>query len=1013
MKKISIVPLIILIVIMLSITPALTPKVSAQQAGQPVTQITWKVRLNEEAGILEVAQGGADLFAETMPLTSYQGLSPKVMGSLKLIRSTNTYVDIVTNPAENIVDPHAPGVIPLKNKNLTGQVIPGLIYWDSPKYFNSNWVNITQIKEWSNVHFNPFALREIRFAMNFLINRELIVRKLYGGSAAPALGYIRPSLPAYPKLKYVYDELGLTTTGNVQKAISMFNNAMSKANQTLKKYGFALILKPDASSPTGKFWYLKKPDGTEEPITVNFLIRVEDVRLEIGRQISTWMEQYWNLKVNRIERERSVVNPTIYGKNLVSTSSLLGGVVWSLYTEGWVHTRESPASHARYGIAYFYMPLCGRAANTGNTRWWYWYNATMYKWGQQLYYGAYTEQNVNKLWDLMAKALKAGLWWAPRIFVDEEWTFAPVNKDRVTQMVSGVTSGIYTMWALRTLKTVDGKATIDEYSSQGALFMSSWNPVLGFTDIYSGMMERLIVDYGVYTSPINGSPMPVRIKSYKVKYNVTVPSDAYIYNSTLKKWVPQYAGAKVGPHHVPIQEVIVNYYMGKWHDGRPVTMSDIVYWFGFYWEWSHDDSHGNYTDPYYDPRIDEDWSYFMHQIMGIKIINSTTMAIYISYMDITPLDITWYAYIWPAVPWSVNYACEQLVANHVVGTNQKLPYGWTTRGGESVGISLIDPTQAQDIKNEMTKLMSENAIPPYIKNYPQPLAGATTAEYAAAINFINTYHHAMISNGPYYVVSYVPANHRLVMKWFKDYVFPPGYWNNKFTLYQPAFLGWSTPPPTLIVPGETYSWELSTKLYRILPSYAAINPTDMIIYGKLYRTVINSTTGKLQAKYVTELPAGAITLVSPGIYKVTLASNFTKTYMSSPGSYILEFILSHPKSGVTVIKTLELTSVGSLTSTTTSTSTTTTTTTSTTTSTSTTTTTTSTLPPSGVTATVTQYKTVTFTSTVTHSVPQITTVTQTKTSYKTVVQTQWGLLTVLAIVAFIIGIPVGYVLKRK
>ena len=52
-------------------------------------------------------------------------------------------------------------------------------------------------------------------------------------------------------------------------------------------------------------------------------------------------------------------------------------------------------------------------------------------------------------------------------------------------------------------------------------------------------------------------------------------------------------------------------------------------------------------------------------------------------------------------------------------------------------------------------------------------------------------------------------------------------------------------------------------------------------------------------------------------------------------------------------------------------------------------------------------------TTKTVGVPQLTTVTQTTTSLQTKIATNWGLLTVIAIITFIIGIPVGYVLKRK
>jgi len=998
MNKKIIVPLLILTLIAISVIPITTIKAAAQTTtGKPVTQITWKVRLNREAAILEVADGKADIFTWTSPLPQYQGLDPAVLGKLKLIRSASTYVSIAINPAANVIDPNAPGKVQLLHKSYVGQQIPGLIYWNPPK---GNWINITSIKNYNNLHFNPFALREVRFALNFLIDRDLIVRSIYGGSATPAFGAVMPSNPgAYERLKNVYTELGLTPSGNKKLAVKLFMDAMKRANETLKKYHMMLVLKPDSSSPTGKFWYFVKPDGSSEPITVYFVIRIEDQRLYIGRQIATWIEQYWNLKVVRIERERSVVTPVIYGSNPVTTSSRLGNIVWTLYTEGWVNMGEEIDVYARYDVAFFYAPVQGYGPNSMNTKFWYWYNATMYKLGVDLNYGSFTQKTINKLWKEIRELLYDGVWQSPRVFVTLNYEYAPVCKARVTQLVPGVVTGIWTLWALRTLKTVDGKATLVEYSSQGALFMSAWNPVLGFTGVYSMLMGGLVMDWAFYSSPINGMPVPIRVKGYKVLYNVTVPNDAYVYNSSIgvKKWVvsPD-AGKKVAA------EVIVNYNLGKWHDGNPVTLADIIYTYGFYWEWSHDDSKGNVTDPYYDPEIDSSMSYTMSQIKGIRIINSTAIAIYTSYLDVYPVLIAQFVTFWPQSPWYVMSAAEQLVAHAKVPTGGTLPYGWTSRAGKSVGISFINPVHAKDIMKEMEKLKSEGYVPPYIKTFPG-LTGYSLSEYDAGIKFIQEYNNAMISNGPFYVASYNPNSRVLVMKWFKDYVYPPGYWNTKFELYQPAFVGFKPAPPSLVIAGKSYSWNVELKLYRLLPSFAVEEPTKATIYVKLYKVTSNGT------KYVATLPEDAVKLVKPGVYSITLPADFTAKYMSTPGAYIIQLIIGHPKSGIAIIKNVELTSLGAITTTSTSTSPTTTTTTTTTTSTVVSTTTVS----GTVTIATTKIITTTKTATVTSTSTLVKTSTVPTTITQRITTTNWGAVAAAAIILFIIGLIIGYAAKRK
>ncbi len=1022
MNKKVLVPLLVLVMIAFSIIPAMAIHVSAQAKGKPVTEFVWKVSLNRQAAILSVASGKVDVFAWSSPLPVYQGLNPAILAKLKLIRSASTHISIAINPAQNVIDPNAPGQVKLYKKSFKGQIIPGLIYWNPP---HGNYINITDIKNYANLHFNPFALWQVRFALNFLINRQLIVDTIFGGSAAPALGCITPSHPAYPKLKFIYDKLGLTPQGNVQKSIKLFLAAMKAANQTLKKYHMMVVLKKDSSSPTGKFWYFVKPNGKSEPITIYFCIRIEDQRLYIGRQIATWLEKYWNLKVVRLERSRSVVTPVIYGKNLVDTSTRLGNVVWSLYTEGWVSMGEEPPVYARYDVAFFYGPLQGYGPNTYNTQWWYWWNATIYKLAYDLNYGIFTQKTVNKLWKEIEQCLYDGVQQSPRVFITEDWEFAPVNRQNVVELVPGRVTGIWSPWTLRTLETTSGKATIMEYSAQGALFMSAWNPVLGFTGVYSMLMYNLIADPAFNPSPINGMPVPVRVKGFKLFYNVTVPNTAYVFNSSMKakKWVvTPYAGKKAN-------ELILNFVMGKWHDGSPITMADVLYWLGMIWDWSHDDSTKHVKDPYYDPEIAEYDGPVIQQIKGVQVLNSTAIAVYTTYNDVYPSLVANYLapMIWPPMPWYVLATAEYMIVHGVKPSGSTVPYGWCTREGTSVGISFINPTHVKDVVKYMQKLMSEGYIPDYIKTYPglSKYASYSVKEYQNGINFAKEYGNVMISNGPFYVYSYNVNSRTLVMKWFKDYPFPPGYWNTKFELYEPAIVGFKPSPPTLIVAGKSYSWDVLVKQYRILPSYAVQNPTQVRMYVKVYQVTSNGT------KYLATLPESDVKLVKPGVVSVNLTSDFTSKYMSKPGAYMIQIILGTPQSGITVIKTIELTSLGTISPTTTTSTTTTTTKTTTTTVVKTTTTvkpTTTTIvrtTTSKGTVTIATTKVVTSVYTTTTTAIKPTTSTVTTTVYKTttvatpspttvhVTTTNWGAVAAAAVILFIIGLIIGYFAKRR
>src|SRR5210317_435860 len=46
-------------------------------------------------------------------------------------------------------------------------------------------------------NFNPFSDKDIRFAMNYLVDRKLIVNELMGGYGSPIISYYSPSDPEY------------------------------------------------------------------------------------------------------------------------------------------------------------------------------------------------------------------------------------------------------------------------------------------------------------------------------------------------------------------------------------------------------------------------------------------------------------------------------------------------------------------------------------------------------------------------------------------------------------------------------------------------------------------------------------------------------------------------------------------------------------------------------------------------------------------------------------------------
>ncbi|MBN1668364.1 MAG: hypothetical protein JW862_14820, partial [Anaerolineales bacterium] len=157
--------------------------------------------------------------------------------------------------------------------------------------------------------FNPFGIREVREAMNWLLDRDYMVQEIMGGLAIPKFFPITSGFPDYARYVDVVRELEAKYAYNPEAAADIITTAM-EAN------GAELV--------DGIWSY----EG--EPISVIILIRIEDERRQIGDYIGQQLE--------------TVGFQVDYQYKTSSEASVLwvrGDVndgLWHLYTGGWITT---------------------------------------------------------------------------------------------------------------------------------------------------------------------------------------------------------------------------------------------------------------------------------------------------------------------------------------------------------------------------------------------------------------------------------------------------------------------------------------------------------------------------------------------------------------------------------------------------------------------------------------------------------------------------------------------------
>ena len=813
---------------------------------QDVKKIYVTVRTLQETGIADVGTGKLDAFIWSALGKVYAGMPPEILEQIDFVRCSSTYWAIVVNPAYNMT----------KAEEL------GLPTWPI-------------IKVGDKEVFNPFAIREVRYALNWLINRKYIVDAIMGGSGDVMYGAIRPSHAAASYFVDIYEELGLTPSGDLEKAGQMIDDALTYWADIIDDYGYTLEKVSSPDSPAGYWWAFNG-----EIIELTFLIRIEDERHEEGLYIADQLEKV-GIKINRYEADRYTLIPIVYGTDPFDWQ-------WNLYTEGWVSMVNWRFPEDT--LMWFYSYDLGFAGFYLAPGWITARNETIEDISWKLYAQLYTD--MDEYWELNKELLKIGIQESVRVFVAENWEFFPVNK-RVKNYIFDVTSGLWARWFLMTMQTPTGEATVAEFSSTGALFMSAWNPVGGFLDVYSEVLWMVIHDYGFYVHPLEGEPIEVRnhIVEMEKNYDVDpvtgeiipkldVPSDAVIYNSTAKEWVT------IGEGHKAAVRVRLKIDLSNWHHGQPMTLTDVIYALAFIYDWSTEDYPG---DPFYDPNYEYAAAPWLSFIVGWKFLGNDTYEVYGRYIYKASDRVTAdYYSVFPTVPWELMEGMAQTVVHggNVTGN----VYSWYELAGYEQ-IDMISPEHLKDVKSSIQTMMDKDYIPAYWNGLDEykPSTDDADARYNATITWMDEHGHFVISNGPFYLESYDPEHFFAILEAFwtdPTYPYEPSYWRENVFITLPVIEDIEAP--------------------------AAVNiaePTD--VHLNISVTLAGEPAENVTVEIIMRNPEGIVIytaeaeMVEPGLYRVTIPADVFEGL--TPGSYTIEVRVTYKGIPVTTFIGIALT----------------------------------------------------------------------------------------------------------
>ncbi len=736
-----------ILAILLAAAVLATPLAAAQTEHGPATDKIIFIRVPRDKAVEALLTGKIDVYLFGLrPAQAAQLIgNPKV----KLYTAPSGIVDIILNPAPvEIVELKGVynkteaakllGLPPVAISYIKANKTKGTTYLELCVKAKTLPPDAKVIRE-AKIDINPFCFRQIRFAMNYLIDRSYIVNQIYRGFAYPM--YI-PYSPADPIYVYLVDIVARYKFGyNPQLAQKIVSRILTEVG-AVKKNGI---------------WYYNG-----KPITIIGIIRVEDERRIIGDMFAHALESL-GFQVTPLHLTFGEAIPKVYFTDPMDFQ-------WSFYTEGW--GKGGISKWDPWTLTQFAAPWFGWMPGWGEPSYWNYKNETIDKLTKAAALGKFKskEEFIKDIREATLLALQESV----RIWVATVDTIYPANA-KLQGITLDLGAGLRPPYNGRSWY-IPGKDTIVVGHNWVWTSATIWNPIGGFQDVYSVDPALLTYDPLIWNNPFNGEPMPFRA-TYTVKTAgpngyLPVPKDAVWWDAVHDRWVPAYELGRTKAKSVVIfdfSKIIGT----KFHDGSTITWGDILAAIVENLEVTYDPVKSKLESA-----IASSNKPILDKIVAIRILpDQKKIEVYLNYWHFDPNYIADYAvnvlgngmYL-PAPIWAMM--------DYLAFTAKKYAYGETRSEAQKIPqLSLVEPEQIPDFKKTLEKLMDmyNEYKNWFIVNGVNYLPESTWKdEIEKALKWIDEYNNAWISDGPYKLVLFDKNAQKLVLEAFRDPTYPFG-----------------------------------------------------------------------------------------------------------------------------------------------------------------------------------------------------------------------------------------------
>jgi peptide/nickel transport system substrate-binding protein len=666
---------------------------------------------------------------------------------------------------------------------------------------------------------NPFAFKEIRLAMNYIADRSTITGTILKGFAIPMYTFLSQYDPDYAVIADII-------------AKYEFGYDPARADEIVTK----VMTSIGAVKSGGKWLYEGKP------VTVKFIIRLEDERKDIGLTFSAELKRL-GFEVEELLMTFADAIDAVYGSDPAEFR-------WHLYTEGW--GKGALEKYDSSTIAQFGAPWVGYMPGWSEPGYWNYRNDTIDDLTLRIYKSEYKSKAERD--ELYRKAtemiIREGIrvWLATRL---DTWAL----RDYVKGITLDLGAGLRGIWNLREAY-VEGRKELKVGHLWVWTATSAWNAWGGFADVYSVDFMRATTDPSVWRHPFSGLPIP-----FRARYAVTtagpdgkldVPTTAVIWDAVNDKWVSVSAGTKATSKVVFDLSKIVG---AKFHNGITITMADVVGTLAYTFDLVYDPVRSKL-----EPRIVSNLKPTLDMIKGFEFdAQNKRVTVYIDYWHFDENYIADMAAVGVNNPVEIHQATFELALDRRNETKyvlyQRSGYEW---------FSLVYPSHAAKVKETLQAYLGNEKVFSVVNSYCNGLLTLDewNSRIRADLAWIDKYGIAWISDGPFMLTKLDKDAQVLELTAFRDptYPFKPGDWY--FGTPAPATIKGiklESPIAGKVVPGSDASITVDVAgLPPLHVKYMLRDPAGNIIaFAEAQKISDYSFSIKLSASFTAELAPGA------------------------------------------------------------------------------------------------------------------------------------------------------------